>query len=274
MASISRLLLTVTLALAAACGDSGSGQTVEPPPNTPRLMPTPVDGWSVFTPVAVGKHASLPVSILNGGSQDLVVSTVTIQGSLGPDATAAFTVASTDYSTTPLKYGQALAIPVTFTPTSPGVYRAHVVIVSNAANNPSYSFELVGPATPTTIPDAPVIAFFPDDGAVSSLGGAAIAPVRFFNLGKQLLKITAYEISGAQGAAFSFLGGTTKPSAECATAACGAAIPAACVPVAVDYGNWVGLGLSYASAGGASTATFGITSNASNCPAAVTLSGP
>ena len=268
MASMSHRLLTVTLVFAAACGDSGNGTV----PNTPRLMPTPVDGWSVFTPVTVGKNTQLPVSILNGGSPDLVISSVHIQGTLGPDATAAFTLASTDFSK-PLTYGQALAIPVTFTPTSPGVYRAQVVIVSNAANNPSYSFELVGPATPTTIPDAPVIAFFPDDGVVSTLGGVPIAPVRFFNLGKQLLKVTAYQVSGPQAAAFSVLGGTAKPSTECQTHTCGAPIPAACVPVAVDYGNWVGLGLSYASPGGASTAAFDITSNASNCPASVTLSG-
>lgn len=271
--SMPRHVITATLVVVAACGGGGTDQTVSPPPTTARLMPTPADGWSVFTPVATSKHATQAVSVLNGGGPDLVLSDVYITGTLGPDATEAFTLGALDLSKA-VPYGQVLAIPVTFSPTSAGVYRAQIVVVSNAANTPSYTFQLVGPAVPATVPDAPVIAFFPDDGAVTTLGGAPIAPVRFFNLGKKLLKITAYEVTGAQAGAFEQLTGTTKPSADCLATACGAVPPASCVAVAVDYGNWVGLGYGYKSTGGASTATFSVTSNASNCPATVTLSGP
>jgi hypothetical protein len=265
-------LRAVLLAVAAFVTACSSASTTSSVPAAPQLMPNPINLWVIFAPVEVDGSASYPVIALDGGQADLVISSATIQDYAGPDTDAVFSVDVSAPVT--VVYQDATVLPVTFMPQTAGVHRARLVVASNAENLPTATFELVAPAVSAVPPQEPFIAFFPGDGVVSAGATGTFAPVRFFNLGVGELVITKYTLEGTDAASFGFETGTSQPSSACASAACGAPLPAGCQPVRLSYGQWLGLGITYAPTGdGAHTASISIISNASTCPAVLGLSG-
>ncbi len=262
------ILLLSGLAFSTSCSDDTKEQPR--PPQAARLMPTPADLLLTFAVVELGEDRTRPIVAVNGGVDLLTITEVALGDYQGPGALdPTFTLAERALPAS-LAYNEALSLPVTFTPDAVGVHRAKVTVTSDAAELPVLTFELVGFAAPSPAPAEPLLAFFPGDGGVMTIGEQNLAVVRFANLGTRELLVFAYEIDG--DAAFSFPDGAMAPSAACAAVACDGEMPAECVPVRVGYGMTVALGLPYDPASvGPHAAEFVITSNASNCPSSMSL---
>lgn len=201
-------ILTASLVFAflpvLACGDD---ETIdqEPLPADPTFLPTAT--ILDFPVTAANTTGTQTVGITNGGQADLSLSDVSFSG---PDA-GLFSLISVSPEDQVIPSRESAQIVIGFTPTARGVFQASIDISSNASNIPEASLSLVGPSVLTkTGPALPDIE--PIDAVVSPLetnpdfcdaSGIACASLAYYNLGRDSLVITGYEIENTE--AYDFL---------------------------------------------------------------------
>lgn len=233
------LLATLALASTAACGAEEDPIDHYNPPAEPSIFLP--ENFVVFDVSYEGETTSRNINGSNGGTQDLIFSSITLSDETGDFSLtlpASMTVGGLD----------SFAIPVDFAAPGRGVSVAEVAISSNATNFPEATVVLVGPVAENIgtagnpeSPQGPDLVYFEESTTVIAELGQAY--VRFFNLGQRSLIITDISI---EGDGFAFAEGVSIPTAQS--------------PFSVGPNQLAGYTIDFTGSG-AATGTFSLTSH-------------
>ncbi|MEZ4271911.1 MAG: choice-of-anchor D domain-containing protein [Myxococcota bacterium] len=183
------------LLLTTACGD-GNGKLPSPDPLPQQPQALPNVAFVNFNATRAGFTSKTEVAIINGGIDNLVVSDVQIVD----DTANVFGVVSILPTSQEVESQRSLGISLDFSPPTPGVYLARLLVTSNAQNVPNLEFEIIGAATSNPPSPAPTVSFFEKSAAPAAQLTDGSIFVRFYNLGIRDLGISKYEIFGGDGA--------------------------------------------------------------------------
>ncbi len=197
-----------------------------------------------FANTIVGQASSVPVTVTNTGTANLVVGTFAVSGANAGDFSAVNSVASPCGTVTP---GASCQIQVTFSPTARGLRAATLSIADNASNSPQ-TVALSGTGLAPVVTVSPTSITF----ASTAIGQTASAAVLVTNGGNANLTVTGLTLTGANPGDFRASG--------CAAAV----LPGGSCTITVVFAP---------TAIGARAATLSIADNAPGSPQAVALSG-
>jgi hypothetical protein len=243
--------LEVQFAPAVSGNVSGSVSIADTAPGSPTIVAVSGTGVQAeiaaspssvsFGNVATGNTNSQPVQISNGGNATLTISQITMTGG----GNGFSTILSTPLAIQP---GKSASFNVTFTPSSTGTFAGSIFLVSNAPNSPlTINLTGAGVVTTRTLSASTLSVSFGNvnDGTNSSQN------VTLTNTGNSNVTISSV---GATGTGFSVSGvqtGLTLTPNQTAT-------------LTVSFGP---------SSPGAVIGSATVTSNATNSPASIGLSG-
>jgi len=195
-----------------------------------------------FGTIGDGSSSNLSLTISNAGNADLTISMVSVVG-------AEFSVSGIATPKT-IPAGQSAQVGVTFQPTVAGAATANLSIISNDPANPTMTVTLAGTGSTATFGQLQANPATVSFGTVST-GANATQQVILNNTGTAAVQISSI---AASGAGFSENGITA--------------------PFTLNAGTTATLNVIFApTAGGSATGNVTVTSNASNSPLTVTLTG-
>jgi hypothetical protein len=222
-------------------------------PLAPAVSFSPVGPVAFPDTVVNVTSAPVTITITNGGSAPLHITTVTLVGTNPGDF--AVPAGSNNCNGATVAVNATCTFNATFTPTGTGARQADLQVADDAADSPqilSLTGNGLAAATPvaTITPASPVM--FP-----SSPQGTATAPVTVTvtNTGNATLNITTVTITGVNAADFAAATNTCNGAALAANATC--TVGVVFTPSAV----------------GLRTATFQVADNAAGSPQSATLTG-
>lgn len=189
-----------------------------------------------FGGVQVGTNSSLPVTVTNTGTANLVISNLQITGS------TTFTAAGCAVAVAP---GSSCTVNVTFSPAASTAYAGQLTIASNASTSP-HTITLNGSGT---APGASLSTSLLSFGGVP-VGTSSAMPVTVTNTGTANLAVTSVQVTGS----------ATFTAAGCASAVA----PGSSCTVNVTFAPAATTGYS---------GQLTINSNASTSPHSVSLTG-
>lgn len=194
----------------AGCGDDSSSPVDDNLPQAPQIFPSATSGVLGYALTLQGESETLDAVFVNGGKDNLVISSVTLE-----NLTAnVFVMTQPDAAALTVKSKKAIGIPIKFTSPGRGVFLGDLVVKSNAANLPEIRLQLVAPGAGDRVPDVADIELFESSVTIANVAGLNVpaALVRLYNLGGASLDLNGYSIADAN---FAFLSGTAVPGADC-----------------------------------------------------------
>ncbi len=204
-----KLVALVLLAvLPVACGGDGKAPAEDVISDAPELDPdvNVAAGWLTFDVVAEGAQGSRTFYLKNGGRQDLVFSSITVDndGGAGPFSLGDVTPSSHTVSSL-----ESLAVEVSFAPSARGVSLGWLHLQSNAYNLPDAALRLVGPAASSPPPVGPDLVLVDPAPTVTLQAGEESGQlfVGFYNVGSGSLEIQSVTLENDTAGVFSIASG-------------------------------------------------------------------